>query len=100
MADPWDITDKLKKEWFVIKGAPFSFVACCLIIACVLWGIIYWHYAGILESNKAQIDSGQTQIESLKTALNNAQKQNSAEAQIPLKERTEIDRKSTRLNSS
>lgn len=90
MADPLDFTDKLKKEWFVIKGAPFSFAACCLIVACVLWGVFFFHYAGILESNKAQNDSQQAQIENLKTALNDAQKLNSTEPQMPLKLRTEI----------
>lgn len=67
MLDP--IFEYAKKEWRVIKGAPFVFVAGVLVIGAVIWWIIDLRYSDRLNSaNQAKEAANQT-IKLMETKL-------------------------------
>ena len=47
----------MRQEWDVISAAPVMFIAAVLIVSALLWKILSWRYAGIIENKQSLIDA-------------------------------------------
>ena len=83
MAEP---LDTIKREWSVIRTAPWSFVAIALLILAASWFIVTSINAGVISAKDATIENLKIQKDSLsqqiKTSANPAQDIESALAPI------------------
>jgi hypothetical protein len=61
VSDPLTILDRLRNEWGVIKGAPFSFVIASMVVLIFCSGAFWWYYGAVLIHKEAQIQTLQTE---------------------------------------
>jgi hypothetical protein len=63
------VRDYLREEGRVIRQAPIAFMAGCLLVAAVIFGVVGWHYSGSLELAHDTIENQKTRIEQLQEEL-------------------------------
>ena len=78
MSDPLQSLDRIKKEIPVIRGAPFSFIAMCLLVALFCWAVNWWHYSGKIENLESAVSSKQNLLDDCQRKNDDLKKQNSS----------------------
>ncbi len=63
------ILEFIKKEWSVLKQAPFSFAALVLVTLGMTYEAVSWHYSGQISSLKEQISDKDGQIHRYRVVL-------------------------------
>jgi hypothetical protein len=80
-----DIIEKIRKEWAVISGAPWSFCTTVCIAGAIIYGFVTAINAASLSAKDATIENLKTQIEGLKdnvASLENRETKNSTESTV------------------
>jgi len=71
-----DVIDRFKKEWRVIRGAPWSFITCLSLLALptaiAIWEIDERHYRGLIDEKDATIKRVEADRDSYKNRLQEA----------------------------
>ena len=53
----------------MITGAPAAFAVSIVIVCCVVFGLLDWHFSGIIENQKATIESLRERVDKLSSEL-------------------------------
>jgi hypothetical protein len=58
-----DLLERLRKEWHVIKGAPFSFMIVCVVVITAGYGCIRWYYSDKLKDATTRADQWRSDVD-------------------------------------
>lgn len=71
-----EIIDHFKQEGQVIKGSPFAFATCVLVLAGFIFAGVAWHYEGMLAQKDATIAQKDARIGTISEQRDGANREN------------------------
>jgi hypothetical protein len=78
-----DFLDRLKKEWSLITGAPWSFFTALAACAFIIWGCFEWAYRSRIDTLHATVEGKQATIDEQAGKIREYQEQEKAQKPCP-----------------